>query len=698
MIHSSVSGHKDAHSPERVELEFHYTPYVIPLALAALVTGALAVYSWRRRSLPGAGWFAVLMAAMTWWLAFYVLFASTRDLETKTLWSMIGSPGPALVPLAWLAFSLEYSGFGKWLTRRNIILLAAIPLATVVLAATNNLHGLLWAHTTLSADGALHVQHGPWFWVWTVYCYLLMAVGTLVLLRVYLGVARLYRRQAGMLLAGALVAWVANILHVAGVAPGPNLDLTPFGLTLFGLAAAWALFNYRLLDIAPLARDAAIESMSDGMIALDGDSRVVDLNPAAQAMLACDRSRAIGRPAAELLPGWTEIVDDARDEPSAPTELALGDGADLRNFDLRVSPLSDTRGRPTGRLLILREITRQKKAELKLQEEKRKIETLHDIARLMGASESEADVLELTVYAAEMVLGLTYCHIALLEEGDLVGKASCAALTPEMTETIPLRVGPASMALSKGKTYVIPDFSEDPDLASAARHFRSGVFSPLDGLGVALALSPQPASYTQDDARLMELLLGHTVEALKRIRLQESFRQQVVHDPLTGVYNRRHFTATLAKELERAKRYGHPIGFLMLDINDFKDINDRFGHQVGDQVLQGVAGLLMEQVREMDVVVRYGGDEFLVVLPETDGETDSVAHRIRQALTRWNQEGRLLQGFSVSLAIGTSHWDPAGTETLETILHDADQRMYQDKESRNRGASETPFPDLPASG
>jgi diguanylate cyclase (GGDEF)-like protein len=425
---------------------------------------------------------------------------------------------------------------------------------------------------------------------------------------------------------------------------------------------------------------------------------VVDLNPAAQAILACDRSQAIGRPAAELLPGWAESVDDVRDGPAAPNEVVLGEGADRRDFDLRVSPLSDTRGRPSGSLLILREITRLKQAELKLQEEKRKIETLHDIARLMGSSESEADVLDLTVYAAETVLGLAYCHIALLEEGRLVGKAFSTALTPEMTETIPIHEGPVATAFRKGKTYVIPDFSEDPDTTSIATHFRSGIFLPLNGLGVALVLSPKPAAYTQDDARLMELLLGHTVEALKRIRLQESFRQQVIHDPLTGVYNRRHFTATLATELLRAKRYGHPIGFLMLDINDFKHINDRFGHQVGDQVLQGVARLLLEQVREMDVVVRYGGDEFLVVLPETNGETDSVADRIRRAVARWNQEGRLLQGFSVTLAIGTSHWNPTGTETLETILGDADQRMYRDKESRDRGVFDLPAPDTPVSG
>ncbi len=117
---------------------------------------------------------------------------------------------------------------------------------------------------------------------------------------------------------------------------------------------------------------------------------------------------------------------------------------------------------------------------------------------------------------------------------------------------------------------------------------------------------------------MSKLLLGHIAGALKRISLQKSLREQAEKDSLTGVYNRRYFNNFIDREIERSKRYKYFITFIMIDIDRFKEINDRFGHQMGDEVLKGIGHILEAQIRKIDTLVRYGGDEFLIVLPEAD--------------------------------------------------------------------------------
>ena len=134
----------------------------------------------------------------------------------------------------------------------------------------------------------IELTYGPAFWVYRGYSQLLLVVSAALLLRSLVHSQRIYRGQADAMLVGALAPLAGNALYLFGLNPFPGLDLTPFAFALTGIAAAWAVFRFRLLDIVPIARDAVIENMSDGVIVLDTQGRVVDLNPIAQQIL--DRS------------------------------------------------------------------------------------------------------------------------------------------------------------------------------------------------------------------------------------------------------------------------------------------------------------------------------------------------------------------------------------------------------------------------
>ncbi|HXF81381.1 MAG TPA: GGDEF domain-containing protein [bacterium] len=162
------------------------------------------------------------------------------------------------------------------------------------------------------------------------------------------------------------------------------------------------------------------------------------------------------------------------------------------------------------------------------------------------------------------------------------------------------------------------------------------------------------------------------------LRLQESQRQLrdlAIRDPLTGLFNRRYFRDVYAAEVQRARRTGHPFSVAMLDLDDFKRFNDTNGHTAGDGVLESFAEVLRRSLRSVDVLARYGGDEFVVLMPATPrAGAEAAMARLRRVLQQWRPLGAP-EGIQVS--VGVSTWDPL-TEPLEQ----ADSRMYEAKRAR----------------
>ncbi|MBU1050029.1 sensor domain-containing diguanylate cyclase [Candidatus Bipolaricaulota bacterium] len=150
------------------------------------------------------------------------------------------------------------------------------------------------------------------------------------------------------------------------------------------------------------------------------------------------------------------------------------------------------------------------------------------------------------------------------------------------------------------------------------------------------------------------------------------------HDPLTGVFNRYALSEVIEQEASRAQRYQHPIGVLMIDVNRLKEVNDRFGHSTGDRVLKVVADVLSSSVRSSDYVVRFGGDEFLLLLLETNGETPRVRDRILERMAQ-TQLAESCLDFPITLSIGIAYWKPDQDVSMEAVLSQADDAMYAEK-------------------
>ncbi|MFD1587395.1 histidine kinase N-terminal 7TM domain-containing protein [Halorientalis brevis] len=342
---------------------------VSPLLSFALVWGsitaaaALTVLAWRQRPKAGAEPFAVLMAAGTWWVATSSIGLFTLDAARRLLLHKLEWAGLIVIPLAWILFALEYTSRDEYLTKRTVALLAVIPVVTFVLAMTTDSHGLVYASRAVHVYGDVSIVElstGPWFWVYTAYAYVLMGVGTLLMLQLIGEASALYRTQAVALLITVLAPWAGNVVFISGLSPVRNFDPTPFMFLISGATGIAALTQFKLLDALPvtsrIARETVIESMDDGVVVVDANDRIVDINRQAASILDCSDSAVIDAPAGEIVPAYERLR--TADDPDHCETVEFDRANGTHYYELSMTGLRDDRQR--GAVVSIHDVTNRR--------------------------------------------------------------------------------------------------------------------------------------------------------------------------------------------------------------------------------------------------------------------------------------------------------------------------------------------------
>ena len=288
---------------------------------------------------------------------------------------------------------------------------------------------------------------------------------------------------------------------------------------------------------------------------------------------------------------------------------------------------------------------------------------------------------QLAIDSAGVLLPDTMCQIFTEKDGTLTIVATSPQLSDNIGNDTKLDFGLVGMTFAEKRTFQFRSHDDIPSLSPERETFRSGISIPIGSNAVFQCISTEPDSFTNDDTNMLEMLAGHLTGTVDRISLERKLRNLAVHDPLTGVFNRNFFQTALNREKLRAERYNSSIGFLMVDIDDFKEINDLYGHLTGDKVLREVASYLAESIRESDYLIRYGGDEFLLLLIETGQTASLVRDRIINGV-KLAEKTILLIGSPVTLSIGHSHWNSDSAISIRETLAEADRRMYEHKRSK----------------
>jgi PAS domain S-box-containing protein len=326
--------------------------------LACLIVSA---FVWQLRgTTAGARSLSLFTLGLGWWSLTYALFWAAAPDPIPYFWLDVTVVGLVIVPTGLLVFVLQISNLRQWLSAPVLFALTIQPVATVVLLFTDPWHGLFYAghHPAIRTIGP---DSGPVPWVNVYYSYALIFISVVILVVTFIRSASYYRRQIAVILAAIIIPWVVSMFFISGETL-KEVDATPFIFTVTAVLFAFSLWYYRLLDVTPIARDVVVENMNDGVLVLDAQNRITDINPAAHKLLGLAESEVVGKHAAEALAPWSQLVERYLNVThDALEEITTGEGEAQRWYEMRLSRLQDRRGRIVGRVVILRDITEQKR-------------------------------------------------------------------------------------------------------------------------------------------------------------------------------------------------------------------------------------------------------------------------------------------------------------------------------------------------
>ena len=333
------------------------------VAGAVLVTAAI-VFVWRRRSAASIASLLAVLAGAVWWSVCSALELSAGDLAGREYWGDLKYVGVVLLPPAYLAFVLQCSGHTRW-PRWLGPALALEPLAVLLLLAATATHDLVRYYppgaTLATAQAA---EAGPLFWPHLLYNNAIIWTGTILLIVTLSRMSRLYRGQSLLLVGAILLPIMLNLLFNLRVEPFRQVDLTPFAFVLTTAVLVWGVYQLSLLDLRPVARSQIFRTISDPVLVLDPDGRVLDANPAAGRLAGLPLPEVVGQPVGQLLPTWKETVAAAM---AAGTEQATEEVTrDGRIYDLAISALPERQRQPGGHLVVARDVTERRQVEEKL--------------------------------------------------------------------------------------------------------------------------------------------------------------------------------------------------------------------------------------------------------------------------------------------------------------------------------------------
>jgi diguanylate cyclase (GGDEF)-like protein/PAS domain S-box-containing protein len=575
--------------------------------------------------------------------------------------------GTALLPVAAYFSFREYTG--RKTSPHRIIMLLIIPFVSITLAATNFYHEFMWFLPVANDSGEFLTRPGkwgPWFlFVHAPYSYILISVAMMVLVIHSSAVARAHRRGLFSLVAACLGPLTATLAYDFGMGPD-TISYVPIVFTFMLPIYAWLILGEQIVEFTPLAYETVFQTMQDPVVVVDEQGRIIGLNHGAESMLEITETSALLKPLDNFFGEETPEVIEAL-ESGQPRKMMTNTG---RFLHVQASPMSsnDKRSLREGKVLMFRDVSDVERAQAEVRASEKLLRTLIDhsvngILRLRWVQDEGDDFRKLRCIFANAMAG----KFLNASREDLV----------DCTGAQIVRI--ASNAMDPDESRDIVDHFERATEAGESVDVEVQHQSDAEGKWLRMIVEPFGADIA---LTFVDITDGKAKE--------QHMESMALSDPLTGVLNRRGFERDASRRLSDSADDATGA-LLFIDLNDFKDINDSHGHEIGDQLLTIAAKRLRTSLRSCDIIGRPGGDEFVALVPDVAADVaDTLANRLAMALEKPYAVGD--QKLHCAASIGLALY-PKNANTLTGLLREADQAMYRAK-ARCRGVSNISSADL----
>lgn len=358
---------------------YAYSPDIWPALITLALLIYLGRYSWRRRNIPAAKPFTIACVFGGLWTLGVILELSALNFSTQIYWMKFQAIWHLPAATTITCFVLRYAGLGHWLTRSNYVLLFLFPLLCALLMVTNDFHYLIW--TGFRVNGHVTGLPGRLFWAFISYGILIGLFNLSVL--VWLAISSpLHRWPVAIMLVGQMIGrlgYTLDKLDTGLIGPGESVLIV---VGVVSAAYAVAFLRFHTIDPVAAARRAVLLQMNEGLFALDLQGRIVDVNCRAAAILKIPENSLRGKPLTEIMPIDAELITKLENQEIGPTEIILGKDKSARQYNLNLTKLRGRHDEVIGQLLLLHDVTEQKKAQTKVLEQQRVVATLQERERL----------------------------------------------------------------------------------------------------------------------------------------------------------------------------------------------------------------------------------------------------------------------------------------------------------------------------